>query len=211
MPRLVLALDTTQSTGSIALARDSVLVEMHAIDAPAGFSGVLFEELSRFLDRHGVKLAHIDAFAAAAGPGSFTGVRIGLTAAKGLAEVHGKPVIPVSNLLAIASLALPSDIALCPIIDVRRGEVAAAVYSPVLETRIAPFSATPEDVAKRAAECGSVIFCGADAPRFFPGALETSAHLAGAIALVASNKAGVDAAMADADYVRRADIRPQTL
>jgi tRNA threonylcarbamoyladenosine biosynthesis protein TsaB len=214
---LILAIDTTQPSGSVALAANGALLETRSIGAPTGFSGVIYEELAALLDRHGVTLPQIDGYAAASGPGSFTGVRVGLTVAKGLAEAHGKLVAPISNLLAIASLAQPlTKGPLCPLIDVRRGEVAAAVYSNNLELLIAPFSAEPAEVARRAAgcatECGAVIYCGADAPRFFPGALETSPYLAGAIALLAARDLaagrGLDPAAADADYVRRADIGP---
>jgi tRNA threonylcarbamoyladenosine biosynthesis protein TsaB len=219
---LILAIDTTQPAGSIALAAAGVLLEMRAIHAPpVGFSGVIYDELAALLDRHGVTLPQIDGYAAANGPGSFTGVRVGLTAAKGLAEAHGKLVVPVSNLLAIAALAQPltpqlTQSVLCPIIDVRRGEVAAAVYSNALELLIAPFSAEPAEVTRRVAgcaeECGAVVYCGADAPRFFPGAVETSPYLAGSVALIAERDLaagrGLDPASADADYVRRADIGP---
>jgi tRNA threonylcarbamoyladenosine biosynthesis protein TsaB len=216
---LILAIDTTQPTGSIALAADGALLETRAMCAPAGYSGVIYEELAALLDRHGVTLQQIDGYGAASGPGSFTGVRVGLTVAKGLAEAHGKPVAPVSNLEAIAALAALDTLAqpsmqspFCPIIDVRRGEVAAAVYSNALELLVAPFSAEPAEVARRAADCGAVTYCGADAPRFFPGALATSPYLAGAIALIAAREIaagrGLDPAAADADYVRRADIGP---
>jgi len=212
MPHLILALDTTQPTGSVALAADGALLETRTIHAPAGFSGVIFEELAALLERHRLTLPQIAGYGVAAGPGSFTGVRVGLTVAKGLAEAHGKLVAPVSNLRAIASLAQShTQGPLCPIIDVRRGEVAAAVYSSNLELLMAPFCAEPQEVARRAAECDAVIYCGADAPRFFPGALETSPYLAGGIALLASRDLaagrGLDPATADADYVRRADVR----
>jgi tRNA threonylcarbamoyladenosine biosynthesis protein TsaB len=208
---LILALDTTQPTGSIALAADGAVLETREVHAPTGFSGVIYEELAALLEHHGVTLPQIDGYGAASGPGSFTGVRVGLTVAKGLAEAHGKSVAPVSNLLAIALLAQPhAKGLLCPIIDVRKGEVAAAVYSNALELLMGPVSAEPSEIARRAAECGEVIYCGADAPRFFPGALVTSPYLAGAIALLSARDIaagrGLDPAAADADYVRRADI-----
>ena len=72
-------------------------------------------------------MGEIDGFAAAAGPGSFTGIRIGLTAIKALAEVNGKQVAGVSNLEALAELGNGPFRA--PVMDARRGEVYAAVYA----------------------------------------------------------------------------------
>src|SRR6266536_2270706 len=99
---LTLALDTTADDGSIALARDGCIAEEALIHAPRGFSQVLFGEIEALLGRQGVALRDIDLFAAASGPGSFTGVRVGLSAVKGLAEVLGKRVVAVSNLEALA-------------------------------------------------------------------------------------------------------------
>lgn len=215
VPQLILSLDTTQPTGSIALARDGRLLEEREIIATEGFSGIIYPEISALLERNSVKLPEIGAYAAAAGPGSFTGVRIGLTVAKGLAEMHGKQVVAVSNLRAIAFLArekVPAPY--CPIIDVRRGEVAAAVYGAELDMLMPPVSAEPPDITARAAQFGTVSYCGADAPAFFPGSTATSRCLAGAMALLASRDfdagLGLDPAAADAEYVRRADIRMPT-
>lgn len=214
MPQLILAIDTTQPTGSVALARDGALLEEREIQATEGFSGVVYGAIAALLDRHAVKLPQIDGYAAAAGPGSFTGVRVGLTVAKGLAEVHGKQVVAVSNLRAIAFLARDKgpalDHVLCPIIDVRRGEVAAAVYSNGLEMLMPPVSAEPPEITARVAGFGPVTYCGADAPAFFPGGIATSRCLAGAMALIAARDfdagLGLDPAAVDAEYVRRADV-----
>ena len=84
--RLLLAIDTTSEFGSIALADSARVIEEVPIHSPEGFAHILFDEIHRLLARHGMKLRDIDVFASASGPGSFTGVRIGLTAAKGLAE-----------------------------------------------------------------------------------------------------------------------------
>jgi tRNA threonylcarbamoyladenosine biosynthesis protein TsaB len=192
VPHLILAIDTTQQNGSIALQRDGVLLEEAPIAAATGFSSVIYGELERLLDRHKVALADIDRYAVAAGPGSFTGVRVGITVAKGLAEAHGKLVVPVSNLQALASLAEACG-PVCAMIDVRRGEFAAAVYDESLEEMIAPFAATYDEVTRRAAEAGASLF---DSPL----------PLAGAIARIAATRTGCDPAAADAEYVRRADI-----
>lgn len=132
---LILALDTTSRHGSFALARDGAVLEAFPVEAPEGFGQIVFQRIDELLKRHGVTLADIDCYAAASGPGSFTGIRVGLTAVKALAEVHGKPLAAVSNLLALASLGEGRYRA--AVIDARRGEVFAAVYDeqlwPVVE------------------------------------------------------------------------------
>jgi tRNA threonylcarbamoyladenosine biosynthesis protein TsaB len=135
VPMLTLALDTTSRHGSLALARGGSILEAVAVEAPDGFAQILYQQIDALLARHGLKLADIDCYAAASGPGSFTGIRVGLTAVKALAEVHAKPLVAVSNLLALASQAEGRYRA--PVIDARRGEVFAAVYDerlrPVVE------------------------------------------------------------------------------
>ena len=66
---LILAVDTTSEYGSLALVRYGELLEEAVLHAPGTFSSVLYEELARLLERHGVKLAEVDCFAAASGPG----------------------------------------------------------------------------------------------------------------------------------------------
>ena len=73
---LILAVDTTSEYGSLALLRDGALLEEALLHASSGFSSLLYEELRRLLERHGVKLAEVGCFAAACGPGTFTGVRV---------------------------------------------------------------------------------------------------------------------------------------
>jgi tRNA threonylcarbamoyladenosine biosynthesis protein TsaB len=123
---LTLAVDTTADFGSVALADDNGVREEVLLHAPQGFSNVLFGEIEALLARQGVLLPEIDLFAGASGPGSFTGVRVGLSAIKGLAEVLGRRVVAVSNLRALAEFG-QSD-ARATVIDARRGEVYAALY-----------------------------------------------------------------------------------
>ena len=87
---LTLAVDTTADSGSIALADEYCVRGEIELDAPRGFSMVLFAGIETLLGRQGVRLRDVDLFAAASGPGSFTGVRVGLAAIKGLAEVKGR-------------------------------------------------------------------------------------------------------------------------
>jgi tRNA threonylcarbamoyladenosine biosynthesis protein TsaB len=123
---LTLAVDTTASFGSIALADNSGVLEEALLQAPQGFSQVLFGEIEALLSRQRIRLPEIDLFAGASGPGSFTGVRVGLSAIKGLAEVLGKKVVAVSNLETLAEFGRSE--ARATVIDARRGEVYAALY-----------------------------------------------------------------------------------
>ena len=133
---LTLAVDTSAAHGSIALADDSGLREEVALHAPQGFSHVLFGAIGALLARHDVKLSDIELFAGASGPGSFTGVRVGLAAIKGLAEVTGRPVVSVSSLDALADLsAAPLR---CPVLDAQRGEVYASLL-PLIPESVLPF------------------------------------------------------------------------
>jgi tRNA threonylcarbamoyladenosine biosynthesis protein TsaB len=128
---VILSIDTTSEFGSIALTEANVVVDEFALHAPEGFGHVLFGHIEHLLEKNGTTVHQMECFAAAAGPGSFTGVRIGLAAAKGLAEATGKRVVAVSNLRTLASFG--STPLRVPVIDARRGEVYAAVYNSRLE------------------------------------------------------------------------------
>ncbi len=128
---MILAIDTTSEFGSIALTEANVVVEEIALHSPEGFGHVLFGHIQHLLEKNGTTVHQMECFAAASGPGSFTGVRIGLAAAKGLAEATGKRMVAVSNLRALAFFgSAPLRV---PVIDARRGEVYAAVYNSQLE------------------------------------------------------------------------------
>jgi tRNA threonylcarbamoyladenosine biosynthesis protein TsaB len=207
----ILALDTTSNFGSIALHENGAVVEELSLHSTDGFSQVLFDHLKRLLDRHEWDLASIGCFAAANGPGSFTGVRVGLAAVKGLAEATGAAAIAVSNLKALAVYGTTSRRAV--IIDARRGEVYAAVYDADLK------AVTPEVVMPAAEWISSLQvlpseIISTDLLAFrglFGSDIPASEHrsLAAAIARVAeSDLAGGstgDALLLDANYVRRSD------
>ncbi|MGH9492697.1 MAG: tRNA (adenosine(37)-N6)-threonylcarbamoyltransferase complex dimerization subunit type 1 TsaB [Terriglobales bacterium] len=102
---LILAIDTSWKQGSVALARGDArnfeLVEMAPV-AGGTFSAQLIPQISALLTKHKIGKEKIDGFGAASGPGSFTGLRVGLAAIKALAEVLKKPIAAVSVLEALA-------------------------------------------------------------------------------------------------------------
>jgi len=127
---VILSLDTTSEFGSIALTERDHVVEEVLLHSPEGFGHILFPQIERLLTRYGVSVNQMDCFAATSGPGSFTGVRIGLAAAKGLAEAVSKPIVAVSNLKVLASFGTAPLRA--TVLDARRGEVYGAVYNAAL-------------------------------------------------------------------------------
>lgn len=121
---MILALDTTHVVGSLALVDGERVVEEVTLTASEGFAQQIFQAIGALLERHQLALAELDGIAVANGPGSFTGVRTGLTAAKGLAEAVSKPLYGISNLAALASFRSGSE-PVAVYFDARRGDVYA--------------------------------------------------------------------------------------
>jgi tRNA threonylcarbamoyladenosine biosynthesis protein TsaB len=199
MTRIV-AIDTASEFGSLALAEEGRVVAEVLLHSPDGFAHVLFQHLERLLKRHGWRWEQVTGFAAAAGPGSFTGVRVGLAAAKGLAEASGALAAAVSNLQAMASFGTAPLRA--PFYDARRGEIYGALYDAHLE----PLG--PEVVMKFAAWRASLPqgaeLLTPDPAVFGVAATVTPRALAGAVAMLAFDRLE-DPAKLDANYVRRSD------
>jgi tRNA threonylcarbamoyladenosine biosynthesis protein TsaB len=125
---IVLALDTTTRAGSAAIVRDGLVLAEVSGDPAATHGQRLPGELTGLIARAGITLNVVDLFAVAAGPGSFTGLRVGIAAMQGLAMATGQPIVPVSTLEALAR-AVPDDGSLvAPWVDAQRGEVFAALY-----------------------------------------------------------------------------------
>lgn len=128
---LILAIDTSWKQGSVALARgdarDCELIEMAPV-AGGTFSAQLVPVISALLEKHKIRKEEMDGFGAASGPGSFTGLRVGLAAIKALAEVLRKPIAAVSVLeaLAVCSGAQGKVVAA---LDAGRGEVFLGEYT----------------------------------------------------------------------------------
>lgn len=216
MTELILAVDTTHEFSSLALLRGPVALEEVLLHSPKGFGQILFGRLGELLARHTSKPADVDCFAAASGPGSFTGVRIGLASIKGLAEATGKPAVAVSNLAAMARYGSAALRAV--VLDARRGEVYGAVYDAcgavVAAETVMPFTAwlrtLPEGEIEFVATDFSPFAAALEGTRF-AGAVVTTAPraLAAAVGRIAyerwrAGQAG-DPAGIDANYVRRSD------
>jgi len=214
---LTLALDTANRRGGIALARDGAILASRTIEAPDGFAGVVFAEIESLLAEQGLCVQDIDVWAAAAGPGSFTGVRIGMAAAKALAEVTSTLVVPVGNLEALA-FAGCGDLR-AAVLDARRGQVFTALYDaqlrPLLEPSVGSWQDFKTALGQRSAHFSTIeaeVFgptgpaCGELPDNFL--VIET---LADAVALLAEQRAVSGEAgpleQVQPVYVRRPDVR----
>lgn len=125
---LILSLDTSSSSGSLAILRDDFILGVLATSSDEAYSSRLFRHLDFLLRDLALELKDFDLFAVASGPGSFTGLRVGLAAAKAWSEVHRKPVVGVSALEAVASQARSLAATIVSVIDARRGQVYFASY-----------------------------------------------------------------------------------
>jgi len=125
---LLLAVETATAAPSVALWRGDALLAERAADPGHPTAEALLPALDALLADAGLALAAVEAFAVSIGPGSFTGLRIGVATVKGLAFGTGRPAIAVSTLAAVAAHARgPGPVA--AVLDARRGEVYAAGFS----------------------------------------------------------------------------------
>ena len=139
---LVLALDTTTRCGSSAVLRDAQLLRQDTSDRDRAHATRLPADLMLLLAQTGVRLRDIDVYAVATGPGSFTGLRIGIAAMQGLAFALGRPLIGVSAFDALASIAGPGRVATW--VDAWRGDVYASLYQDGV-AQMAPLVTSPTE------------------------------------------------------------------
>lgn len=149
----MLALHTSDAVGSVAVARGGTVTGHEFVSAGQAAPIVLHEVLAA-LGQAGVTLADCDAVAVTLGPGSFTGIRIGLATVQGLAAARHWPVHTTDSLSAFAAACAPGDWIRGVIFDARRGEVYAALYdgtAPGPRWLLEPFCAPVADAAGRLA------------------------------------------------------------
>jgi len=152
---LILALDSSSAGGSAAVVRDDAIAAERAGDSSRTHGERLPRELMAVLDEARVRLDEIDAFAIATGPGSFTGLRVGIAAIQGLALAQGKRVVPISTFEALAAdFRLKAEATRGGVtggrvtrvgvwVDAHRGEVFATLYAGDGTTVLEPPTSLP--------------------------------------------------------------------
>lgn len=125
----ILALDSSGLVASVAVVEDDVLLAEYTVDYKKTHSQTLLPMLDEIRSMIELDLNSVDAIAIAAGPGSFTGLRIGAATAKGLGLALNKPLVEVPTLEGLAYQLWGTDRLVCPLMDARRNQVYSGIYS----------------------------------------------------------------------------------
>ena len=145
---LLLNIETATEHASVCISRDASVLAMVESSEQKNHASFVQPAIEKIILQAGLQLKDVDAVAVTAGPGSYTGLRVGLASAKGICFALDKPLVLVNTLEVMAEAALthyrslsqpidPSTL-LCPMIDARRMEVFTAVYNTNLEELVAP-------------------------------------------------------------------------
>lgn len=202
---MILSIDTCGPVGTVALARlTGDGVESLALTGIAGktYSARLAPTIRKLLESQGLRVAEISAIVVTSGPGSFTGIRIGLATAKGLAEFHGTPLVAVSRLAVLAHKAGKAAAAL----DASRGEFYVGAYGAEPSERLLtrePFLQLSSTLGAGLAVCESGAHAlAADSTLVPPPTAMDAVEFA-----LPRLRAGArdDAATLDGNYLRRSD------
>lgn len=145
---MILGIDSSAITAGCALCDGDRIIAEEFLNTKHTHSQTLLPMVESMMSRAGVTLADVDAIAITAGPGSFTGLRIGIAAVKGMAMGAGKPCIPVSTLEAIAYNLRGTECTVCCAMDARCGQV----YNALFESKNGVITRVCEDRAIKAAD-----------------------------------------------------------
>jgi tRNA threonylcarbamoyladenosine biosynthesis protein TsaB len=140
---LILNIDTATETAHVSIAKDGIVLKDMFNKEQKTHAAFLQPAIKQILNDAAITLTEIDAVAVTEGPGSYTGIRIGMASAKGLCYALNKPLITINTLEVMANsvmqqLPIDSNTLLCPMIDARRMEVFTAVYDTSLKNILSP-------------------------------------------------------------------------
>lgn len=160
---LILAVETATLSGSLALARGAEVIASLSGDPAVSHSNTLLADLDKLLNETTFKLADVDLFAVAAGPGSFTGLRIGIATVKALTATLSRPcaAVPTLQAVALAGGAADASVALLP---AGRGEVFAQLFSVSAEGAVTaldePSHISPQKMIDKYGSLEKAVWCG---------------------------------------------------
>lgn len=169
---LILNIDTATERAGVCLSKDGKVLQELAHDDQKNHAGFIQPAIRELMLKTSYSLADVDAIAVTAGPGSYTGLRVGLATAKGLCFTLSKPLLLINTLEVMAQAALragvpASDILLCPMIDARRMEVFAGMYTTQLQAVQSPSAVIlTEESFKEILDKEAVLFMGNGSIKF---------------------------------------------
>jgi tRNA threonylcarbamoyladenosine biosynthesis protein TsaB len=165
---MILAIETATPHGSVALVSGGSVLSEISLPGDRQASATVLSALRDLLRGSGCGPAEITHVAVSAGPGSFTGLRVGMAAAKGLCFAWGVPIVPVPTLHALAMRFPVEGVTICTVLDARKQEVYAAMFRREGEEceRLSPDAAIAPDALPGMLPEGRVFFCGDGAAPF---------------------------------------------
>jgi len=140
----ILALDTSSTIGSIAIAKDNKICFSNLLDIKATHSERLMPQIDQGLQFSNLSIDELDLICLGNGPGSFTGIRIGLATAKGLCLGNEIPLLPFNTMEVVANNLFEPKYPVLVILDAKMNEIYAALYSSDMQILIPPQNADPE-------------------------------------------------------------------
>lgn len=167
----ILAVDTSTPDGSVAVVDGPRVLAELAVRSASTHSSRLLSSIHFLLEALALDVRSLDGFAVAPGPGSFTGIRIGLGTVKALAFASGKPVAPVSSLAALAfRLSDGGERWVAPVLDAKKGEVYASLADAAagLKTAVPEGAYPPAEFLRLAGSRRTILFSGGGAELYRP-------------------------------------------
>lgn len=169
---IIINLDSTLEKASVSVAEDGIILMQQTNDVQKDHAAFLHRAVKNILLELNISINNIDAIATTIGPGSYTGLRVCLAAAKGLCYALKKPLISIGTLEAMAKTSIlnntsENDLLFCPMIDARRMEVYSALYNKSLEETIAPHAEIiDENFCSDFLKKKEILFCGNGMEKF---------------------------------------------
>ncbi len=207
----LLAIDTSAVSASVAVVEDDRVRSLCSVNAGLTHSRTLLPMIDAALCNSETKLSEIDCFACAVGPGSFTGIRIGIAALKGLCDGTGKKALAVSTLEGLAYNLLGQDVLACAVMDARCKQVYCALFDVSVDT----VTRLTDDAALKIEDLGALLSQHREKPVVFVGdgavLCEKELGFRAAPALVRFQNAASVAFAALHDYDESRLIEPQAL
>jgi len=211
---LILNIDTALDIASVCLSKEGNVLQLSSSENQKDHASWLHTAIAELLQKSGHSSKDLDAVAVSVGPGSFTGLRVGLAAAKGFCYALSIPLITL-NSLAIIAFAVKDEALdmICPLIDARRMEVFTAIYDKDLREKISPHAMIVDEKSFASFLLqGKVLFCGNGARKlqpilsnsnaFFSNIVADASHLARLSFNCYKNKEFADLAYTEPLYVK---------